>query len=97
MLSQLLQLVQASRSPCRIEELSRVLGAQPSAVEGMLETLVRRGRVVAIENSPLACDDCALSGKCDLPRIQGRRYASIHGGPPVPASAVPCMLESNLV
>lgn len=74
MLTQLLQLMAETQRSCQIEELSRTLHAQPSAVEAMLETLVQRGRVVAIDGSQLQCAECALRGKCDLPAVKGRRY-----------------------
>lgn len=75
MLQQLLRLLEESPRSCQISELSRMLNAQPSAVEAMLETLVRRGRVVAVEAGSQLCGECALSGKCDVPVLKGRRYA----------------------
>ena len=75
MLQQLLRLLEESEQSCQISELSRLLNAQPSAVEAMLETLVRRGRVVAVEAGSQLCGECVLSGKCDVPVLKGRRYA----------------------
>jgi len=74
MLQQLLQLLEESQRSCQIAELSRKLNAQPSAVEAMLETLVRRGRVVAVEAGSQLCAECVLNGKCDVPVVKGRRY-----------------------
>ncbi len=69
-------MVEASKYPARVEELSRALGAQPSAVEAMLETLVRRGRVIAIaiDSAGSICAECALRGRCDRPVQQGKCY-----------------------
>lgn len=75
MLHQLLHLLETNQRSCQIEELSRALHAQPTAVEAMLDTLVRRGRVIVIEAGSQTCNACALRGKCDLPVVKGKRYA----------------------
>lgn len=45
--------------------LSETLGVEPSALEGMLHTLERRGRLVRIGENQEACAACPLKAICD--------------------------------
>lgn len=92
MLQQLLRLLEESQRSCQITELSRMLNAQPSAVEAMLESLVRRGRVVAVDAGSQMCTECALSGKCDVPVLKVRRYALQSRGAQEPQA---CMVAAE--
>lgn len=74
-LRQLQALLRAADGPRRVEELARALNAQPGAVFGMLELLVRRGRVLVIGPDDKPCNDCPLQSACTLPVTHGTRYA----------------------
>lgn len=45
------------------QEIAKRLGKEPSVVEGMLELLVRMGKLVEVENTGL-CDSCPAYAKC---------------------------------
>jgi len=74
MLSQLIQLIEESDGEVDLVAVSRLLNAQPSAVAGMLDTLVRKGRVVEIGPDCGVCDSCGLSSQCVLPARRIKRY-----------------------
>ncbi len=48
-----------------LETLSETLGVEPSALEGMLRTLERKGWLVRIDGSKSACPSCPLGQLCD--------------------------------
>lgn len=64
MLAAILATVRESRRPMCVADLSAVLGIEASVLEGMLETLVRRGRLRALELAADGCDTCPLRGGC---------------------------------
>ena len=74
MLSQLIHLIEESDGEVDLVAVSRSLNAQPSAVAGMLDTLVRKGRVVEIGPDCGVCDSCGLSSQCVLPARRIKRY-----------------------
>ncbi|MFN2221703.1 MAG: FeoC-like transcriptional regulator [Chloroflexota bacterium] len=74
MLSQLIQLLEENEGEVDLVAVSRRLDAQPSAVAGMLETLIRKGRVIEIKPACGVCDSCALSSHCTLPARRIKRY-----------------------
>jgi hypothetical protein len=47
-----------------LADLSRDLGIEESALEGMLETLIARGRLRAIVFDDEGCTACALKSGC---------------------------------
>ncbi len=47
-----------------LEEVAQKLGREPSVVEGMLETLVKLGKLVEIGSE--VCDLCPASSMCIL-------------------------------
>lgn len=53
-------------APLCLEELSRKLAVDPSALEGMLQTLVRTGRLLEIDPTGSACDVCPIKPGCFL-------------------------------
>jgi len=69
MLNTVLNAVQQSQGPIRIQELSRKLNIDAAALEGMLDFWVRKGRVrrekgnyTGCEGSascPLSCNNCS--------------------------------------
>jgi hypothetical protein len=77
MLSELIQLLEENEGEVDLVAVSRRLNAQPSAVSGMLETLVRKGRVVETVPTCGACDSCVLSSNCTLPARWIKRYKVI--------------------
>lgn len=74
MLSQLIHLLDENEGELDLAAVSRSLDAQPSAVAGMLETLVRKGRVIEIGPDCGVCDSCGLSSQCALPARRIRRF-----------------------
>ncbi len=45
--------------------LSRQLGVEPSALEGMLTTLIRKGRIAEVTHDQGACHHCLLHEHCN--------------------------------
>ena len=74
MLKQLLALFAGRQKALSIEEISRELGAQPSAVGGMLDLLVLRGRLIEIGPDGGHCAACGLESQCSLLAARGKRY-----------------------
>jgi len=74
MLSQLIHLLEENQGQIDLVAIGRSLDAQPSAVAGMLNMLVRKGRVVEIGPDCGACDSCGLSNRCTLPARRIKRY-----------------------
>lgn len=74
MLTELLRLLDAHQGGLDLQELGRRLDAQPSAVAGMLETLIRKGRVTEIGADCGICDSCVLASRCTLPANRARRF-----------------------
>ena len=61
-------------SEYNLHELGRILDAQPSAVAGMMEMLVRKGRIVEVGADCGVCDTCGIRGHCDIPISRVKRY-----------------------
>ena len=74
MLTELLFLLEKDQAEYNLQELGRLLDAQPSAVAGMLEMLIHKGRVVEMGADCGVCDTCGIRGQCDIPVIRARRY-----------------------
>jgi hypothetical protein len=64
MLKQILAEFKQARAPLCPDELSRKLELEPSALEGMLHTLVRSGRLLEIDPSDFECVACPAKGGC---------------------------------
>jgi hypothetical protein len=62
-LRQLLRELESSKGPVSLNELSRTLGVEPSALEGMITYLVRKGRLKEVWSVEMR-DMCADSD-CD--------------------------------
>jgi hypothetical protein len=75
MLARLLNLLAEREHGLSLMEISRLLEAQPSAVEAMLHTLVRRGRLVEIGPDGGVCSECGEQVQCGLLAARGSRYA----------------------
>lgn len=74
MLSRLIHLLEENEGEVNLATISRSLDAQPSAVTGMLETLIHKGRVVEVGPDCGVCDTCGLNSRCVLPARRIRRY-----------------------
>jgi hypothetical protein len=75
MLSQIIKELGRADRAIDLNELSRRLGVQRSALEGMIETLVRKGRLREVEvgEIPPACVHCAGRSTCTVVSI-GKIY-----------------------
>jgi len=66
MVKQLLQLLTEARTGLGVEDLARQLDVSPAAVEGALDLLVRKGRL--IKGGPRSaglCDGCTAAALCN--------------------------------
>jgi Mn-dependent DtxR family transcriptional regulator len=64
MLHEILKIFQETDGPLDLTELSRRLGTQRSALEGMLETLVRQGKLREVIPGSASCSHCAGRRSC---------------------------------
>lgn len=64
MLRQILQEFQQASTPLCAAELSQKLAIDPAALEGMLQTLVQRGRLLEIDPGQQLCVACPARGGC---------------------------------
>jgi hypothetical protein len=76
MLTQLTELLASKESGLSLAEISRALGAQPSAVMAMLTLLVQKGRLVEIGPDGGYCAGCGSQSDCNLLAARGKRYAA---------------------
>jgi hypothetical protein len=74
MISKLLQLLEENQGEMDLYSLGRQLGAQPSAVEGMFQVLMHKGRVIEIGSDCGTCSSCNLNNQCQLPIRRIKRY-----------------------
>lgn len=74
MLAQLVTLLKNSESGLSLFEISRQMNAQPSAVQSMLELLVRKGRLLEVGPDGKVCAACRLESNCQLLAVRGKRY-----------------------
>lgn len=74
MLRELLILIESSDGCLSVAELSRRLNAEPSAVEGMVQTLQQRGRLLMLDDSGAPCATCCASDACALAAFRHKRY-----------------------
>jgi Mn-dependent DtxR family transcriptional regulator len=74
MLSELIRLLEGQEGELDLQELGRRLDAQPSAVAGMVETLIGMGRVTEMGPDCGLCDSCDLAKHCTLPAKRARRF-----------------------
>ena len=66
MLGAILSTIRDAGKPMCLADLSRDLGIEESALEGMVETLVARGRLRAIVFDDAGCTACPVKGGCFL-------------------------------
>ena len=64
MLVRIMAAIQAAERPMCLADLRRELDIDPSALEGMLETLVARGRLRALRFDEAGCGGCPVRSGC---------------------------------
>lgn len=64
MLTDILEALRVAGRPLCLDDLSCELGVEPSALEGMLDTLIVRGRLRAFDFSDDGCMSCPVRGGC---------------------------------
>jgi hypothetical protein len=64
MLRQILAEFQQAAGPLCVDELSRKLEVEVSALDGMLQTLVRNRRLLEISPTTSGCVTCPAKGGC---------------------------------
>lgn len=74
MLRELLRLLEENQGELNISELSLQLGASPSAIVGMIETLTSMGRINELGSECGICESCNLYNQCPLPVKRAKRY-----------------------
>jgi hypothetical protein len=77
MLRQILRLLGEQQGGLGVTEISRRLGVAPAVLEGMLETLVQRGRLVRLCAADTPCGACPLRPGCNLLAGQNTRYVVV--------------------
>ena len=75
MLTQLVTLLENKENGLSLSEISRIMGAQPSAVASMIALLVEKGKLVEIGPDGKSCAACGLQSDCNLLAARGKRYA----------------------
>ena len=77
MLSRILKEFEGAEGPLDLNELSRRLGVERSALDGMLEYLVRKGRLREVGLGTETCAHCAGHLSCaqlQMGNLMGRTY-----------------------
>ena len=64
MLTKILKAFEKNDGPVELDRLSRELDVERSALEGMLQTLVRQGKLQEITPGSETCVDCPRSSGC---------------------------------
>lgn len=82
MLARLLEELEAAQQPLTLQELSARLGVEPSALEGMLQTLMRMGKLrddreAAVDACELRCAGCDQASVCALLARMPRTYSLV--------------------
>ena len=76
MLAQILAEFDRERRPLSSRELPSAFGKDLAAVEGMLETLVKSGRLVELGGDRL-CEQCPAQSLCIVLPLEGRRFCLV--------------------
>jgi hypothetical protein len=77
MLSRILKEFEGAKGPLDLNELSRRLGVERSALDGMLEYLVRKGKLREVGLDTETCAHCAGHLSCaqlQMGNLMGRAY-----------------------
>jgi hypothetical protein len=73
MLSEILAIFERRGGVLYLNEIIHQIDADPAAVEGMLETLLRMGKIVEVELRR-GCDRCGTAPMCTIAKIRPRCY-----------------------
>ncbi len=76
MLAQILAEFDRERCPLSSRELASAFGKDLAVVEGMLETLVKSGRLVELGRDGL-CEQCPAQSLCIVLPLEGRRFCLV--------------------
>ena len=87
MIRSLLAELERGGSAVGVEDLARRLGTTPAAVDGALQLLAHKGRVVRAGASVGACDGCAAKSMCNPLLGQSTRYIPVPRGARLPQLA----------
>ncbi len=77
MLSRILKGFEQARGPLDLNELSRRMGVERSALDGMLEFLVRKGKLREVGSGTETCAHCAGRLSCaqlQMGNLIGKSY-----------------------
>ena len=77
MLSRVLKEFENSQGPLTLSEMSRRLGVERSALEGMLQLLVRKGKLREVRPGDVQCSHCGSRTGCGtsgLGALMGTSY-----------------------
>ena len=75
-LAQILAEFDRQRHPLSSRELASTFGKDIAVVEGMLETLVRSGRLMELGRDGL-CEQCPAQSLCIIIPLKGRRFCLV--------------------
>lgn len=89
MLSAIVSAIRDAGKPMCLSDLSAALHIEESALEGMLETLVQRGRLRAIEFVDDGCTTCPVKGGCFIMNDGVARTYALPADPATVKSALP--------
>ena len=76
-LTRLITFLEKNNGRFSLDELSRAMDVPPSAVAGMIETLVRKGVLLEIGPDGGWCSACGLRNECNLLAVHGARYVVV--------------------
>jgi hypothetical protein len=74
MLKQILSEFEQTSLPLCLDQLSRKLAITPGALEGMLDTLVQKGRLQEISPAQTACQSCPARAGCVIIKSTTKSY-----------------------
>jgi hypothetical protein len=103
MIRALLAELERGGSAIGVDELARRLGTSPAAIDGALELLARKGRLVRAGAETGVCDGCAARSMCNplmgqttrfIPVPQGTRLLSTANGDAVGICAPTSMVRA---
>ena len=82
MLSRIVEEFRNAQGPLTLVDVSRRLGTERTALDGMIQLLVRKGRLRELRVSA-SCDDCGMRFACGRPAsgaAMGACYELVDGG-----------------
>jgi DNA-binding IclR family transcriptional regulator len=74
MFAQLVSLLEGREKGLSLSEISRAMGAQPSAVMSMICLLVQKGKLIEVGPDGGYCTTCGTASDCNLLAARGKRY-----------------------